>query len=321
MRSLRLFWAVAAIGVVVACGSSDPGGGGSSGTSGGLQPGQDGGPLDDGGVVLGPDGEVLDTAPPPPPPPPKPVYVKSTQETTTFNGVTRKYNLSVPIDYDAAKTYPLVLSFHGSPGTADLMLTYDPFDPASQKEAIIAYPNALGSDWDLGTATATNPDLGFTKALVDELAGKFNIDKGRVYGVGWSGGGFFVNQVGCRLPGLMRAMAAHAGGAPYDEINQSEGKYPNNFVKCAGQAPLATIVVHGEVDNTVGIDSGDFDAVYWASVNGCSGNRSAAQPAPCVKHDNCPATAPVTFCKIPAWGHGVSPNGFATSWAFFKALP
>lgn len=319
MRSLRFLGAACALAVVVvACGSPSGSSSSSGGTSGGPLPGEDGAP-GDGGAVLGPDGEALDTAPPPPPPP---VYVKSTQETTTSGGVTRKYNLSVPLDYDAGKTYPLVLSFHGSPGTADLMLATYPFDAASRKEAIIAYPNALGSDWDLGSPTATNPDLLFTKALVGELAAKLNIDKARVFGVGWSGGGFFVNQVACRMSGLMRAMAVHAGGAPYAEINPGGLTYPNGQVKCAAnQAPTATIVVHGDGDGTVEVGSGDYDARYWAYVNGCSDNRSPTQPAPCVSHDTCPALTPVSFCKISGWGHGVSPNGFATSWAFFKALP
>ena len=314
------FSAFAGLAVAVACGSSSgSGGGSSSGTSGssGDLPGEDaaGG---DGGPVLGPDGAVLDSPAPPPPPP---VYVKSTHETTTFGGQTRRYNLSVPVDYDASKLYPLVLSFHGSPGTADAMLTYDPFDGASKKEAIIAYPNALGADWDLGTATAQNPDMGFTKALVDELAAKWSIDKSRVFGVGWSGGGFFVNQLACRMGGLMRAMAAHAGGAPYDEVNPGAPRYPNGFIKCTGAAPIATIVLHGQLDGTVPYAGGEFDATYWAYVNGCSDNKSPTMPAPCQSHDSCPAAAPVTFCGYPNGGHGVYPGAFETSWAFFKALP
>ncbi|CAN5900410.1 hypothetical protein BH11MYX4_BH11MYX4_44520 [soil metagenome] len=316
MRLLR-FSPFALVAVVVACGSSGGSGSSSGSSSGTLPPGEDAA-VDDAGVVIGPDGEVPDTSPPPPPPP---VYVKSTHETTTFGGVTRKYNLSVPVDYDANKVYPLVLSFHGSPGTADLMLTYDPFDGASKKEAIIAYPNALGADWDLGTATATNPDMGFTKALVDELATKWTIDKARVFGVGWSGGGFFVNQLACRMGGLMRAMASHAGGAPYDEVNPGAPRYPNNFLKCTAAVPIASIIFHGTADPAVPYAGGDFSATYWAYVNGCSDNRSPATPAPCVSHDSCPAAAPVTFCGLPGAGHGVSANGFATSWAFFKALP
>ncbi len=257
MRSLRYASVLSALVVVVACGASD-GGSASSASSGGV-PGE-GGASPDADGVPGPDGEVLDTAPPPPP-----VYVKSTPETTTFGGQARKYNLSVPLDYDASKSYPLVLSFHGSPGTADGMLAVYPFDSASHQEAIIAYPNALGSDWDLGTATAQNPDLGFTKALVDELAGKLSIDKTRVYGFGWSGGGFFVNQVACRLRGLLRAMAVHAGGAPYADINPGGLKYPNGQPKCAAdQGPIATLVVHGDQDDTVPFMGGDFDAHYWA---------------------------------------------------------
>jgi polyhydroxybutyrate depolymerase len=314
-RPFSAFAACAAVAVAAACGSS--GSGSSSSGSSGMPPTPDAA-VEDGSIIVAPDADVPDTAPPPPPPP---VYVKSTHETTTFNGVPRKYNLSVPVDYDASKVYPLVLSFHGSPGTADAMLAYDPFDGASKKEAIIAYPNALGADWDLATATDQNPDLGFTKALIDELATKWNIDKAKVYGVGWSGGGFFVNQLACRMSGLLRAMSPHSGGAPYDEVNQPPAHYPNGFTKCAGEAPIPTIIFHGALDGAVPYASGQFESTYWGYVNGCSDNTSPALPAPCVSHDGCPAATPVIFCGLPNAGHGVSVDGFATTWAFFKALP
>ncbi|MDB4942524.1 MAG: Esterase lipoprotein LpqC [Labilithrix sp.] len=298
-------------------GPADPGGSssGSSGASG--TSGSSGSPGSSGGEG---EGGAPDAAPPPPPP--KPVYVVSTHETTTTSGgVLRKYNLSLPVDYAASRSYPLVLSFHGSPGNADVMLMYNPFDGASKKDAIVAYPNALDASWDL-TASTSNVDMQFTKELVTELAGKYSIDTARVFGVGWSGGGFFVNMLACTFPSLMKAFASHSGGAPYSDIVPLGSKYPNGYPKCGdAESPVAAFIFHGQLDNTVPYGSGEFESSYWGYVNGCSDNASPIMPAPCVTHDGCPAGKPVVFCGYPAAGHGVEPTAFDTSWALFNGLP
>jgi polyhydroxybutyrate depolymerase len=252
--------------------------------------------------------------------PPAGSSVKTTRETMSFNGATRKYILSVPLDYDASRAYPLVMEFHGNPGTADFMLDAFPFDGASKGDAIVVYPNAAGSDWDLYNPTDQNPDMGYVKAVIDELASKYTIDKQRVLGFGWSGGAFFVNQLACRFPGLFRAIASHAGGAPDEPSVPNVEKHPNGYLKCAG-GPIATFVVHGDKDNVVVPGSGEFAAMYWAYVNGCGEGRSDTTPSPCRKYDGCPASAPVHLCMIPGLGHPLWSEGQAASWGFFRDLP
>jgi polyhydroxybutyrate depolymerase len=305
----------ALVAMVIACGSSTSGGGG-------VGPGDDqgdGGPGDD-GPTAGDDGATKPDSPTPPPPPPPP-EVKATNESISVNGETRMYVLAVPLDYTAGsgKSYPLVLDFHGQPGSGAQMRAYMPYEAVSHKDAIIAYPDGKNGEWDLYTVAAQNADFAFIRALVDDLATKYTIDKTRVLATGYSNGGFFLNEVACHYQGLFKAIASHAGGAPDEEFDPAAQKDGQGYWICPG-GPIPAIVFHGTADNVVPTAGGDFDAQYWAHVNGCQDTRSPTTPSPCVKHDGCPAKLPVEWCFIPGLGHVVWNQGDATSWAFFNAL-
>jgi polyhydroxybutyrate depolymerase len=298
--------------LVVACSSegtpvvpSSPGadgGGASSGGGGGTTILED-------GAVVGPDGTV------------KPSDVSTRNETFVFAGGTRRYVLAVPVDYADTKTYPLVLEMHGNPGSAEFMLGTYPFDGVSKREAIIVYANAAGTDWDLTTPKDTNGDMNYLVALVDDVASKVSIDKARVLGTGWSGGGFMASQTACRFAGLFKAIAIHAGGAPFVSDDGSPGKDGNDETVCPA-GPVATIVVHGAADGTVTPDSGDYAAYYWARLNGCNTDAlSDTTPAPCKSYDGCPAATPVRYCRVEGHGHPMWAEGHAASWEFFKSLP
>lgn len=301
--------------VHVACGGDD--GGGSS--SGGVTPGNDSGPGDP-GTNPGADGGGTDGSKPgedsgPPPPPP---VVNDTNETLDVDGVMRSYVLSVPVDYNAAKTYPLVVSFHGDGGDGPSMRATFPFDGASQKDAIIAYPSGMNNTWQLYVPKETNADMKFVTSLIDDLAGKYNIDKNKVLGFGYSNGAFFINQIACKLPGTFRAISSHEGGAP-SESGQS------NAYSCPG-ATVAAFVFHGDADGTVDPGSGKFDAKVWATLNGCTAKDTSQyvdlDPAPpCTQSPSCPGATPVTFCLVPGLGHSVWDRGAEVTWKYWNALP
>jgi polyhydroxybutyrate depolymerase len=292
-------WFVFAAALVACSSSSSPSGSGS---------GHDGGAGDDGGGGGGDDGGGGTDAKPTPTP-----DVKTTTEDYEFNGNARKYILSLPVDYSTAKKYPLVLELHGNPGTAEFMRDVYPFAAVSKRDAIVVYPNALGTDWDL--FSQDNPDMGFVRSLTDALAAKYSIDRQRVFGVGWSGGAFFVNQLACRYSGLFRAIASHAGGAPLDV----EPGNPSTYAKCTG-GPMAIFITHGTSDGTVDFGSGVSDAVVWASINGCQSGKTDATPPPCQKNVGCPASAPVVFCPVEGGTHALWSQALQGSWDFFKSL-
>lgn len=246
--------------------------------------------------------------------------MRITNEQMTVGGRTRNYVLVVPTNYDATRTYPLVMSFHGQPGNATGMQKAYPFEGASQSDAIVVYPDGTNSEWELYTLADQNADEPFVKALVDELAGKYQIDRRRVFGTGYSNGGFFINQMACRYHGFFKAIASNAGGAPEEPQNTSIPKDDSGVLQCPG-GPIAALVLHGDQDDTVGVASGDWDATFWGHLNGCAATRSATTPSPCQKVDGCPAAMPVEWCLIPGMGHVVWTNGAKVAWDFFRALP
>lgn len=280
----------------------------------------DGGP-DDGGAVpdtsTPPDGDAatpVDGAAPPPD-----AWVTMTTETMEFDGKTRRYLLGLPKDYDGSKSYPLVLNFHGNPGTAEGELAYLPFQNVSKVNAVVAYPQGTDNDWDLYTPTESNADMNWIHALPGEIANKANIDPSRIFGFGFSGGGFFLAQFTCRFGDVFKAVSINSGGGP-DEPQMGYDKYDNGCYQCPG-GPVATLVVHGDSDPVVDPGSGAFTQACFATFNQCGDATSDVTPSPCVQYDGCPADKPVKWCLVPGLGHAAWNQALSESWSFFQALP
>lgn len=225
----------------------------------------------------------------------------------------RHYVLVAPEAPEPGRAYPVVLVLHGDGGTGTTFHEGFPFEKASGDRAILAYPDAP-SGWDLET-TKDNEDVAFLSALVDALAERFTIDRARVYAAGYSRGGFFANVMACQKSGFFRAISSSAGGAPYGQAET----HANGFPKCPGQAPTATIALHGRLDFGVTFDSGRFSAEYWAYVNGCT--TTEVEPTgydECIAYRGCPAGKAVAFCDIADLGHWVWDRGAEASWTFFQ---
>jgi polyhydroxybutyrate depolymerase len=275
--------------------------------------GDDGGTGDDDGGVTPETG--TDTGPGAP-------EVKATNESMNFNGTKRTYVLVVPTSYDATKAYPLVIDFHGDGGTGAQMRGDWPVESATHQQAIIVYPDGIGTTWDLYDTGAQNPDMPWIKALIDALAQKYNVDKSRILGSGYSKGGFFVNEMACNYPGTFKAIAVYEGGAPDEEFNSAGTKDAQGYWRCPNEQATAAFVFQGDADRSVTPDSGNFDGMYWAHVNGCADTMSPTTPSPCQEYASCPAGKRVTYCLIPGLDHVVwFPDGRTAAWSFFSALP
>ena len=312
---------------LAACGG-DPSDGGRStgGSSGGTT--SDGAPLSPppaspGTPASSTSGEPPQppSSPPAPPPPPK---VNVTNETLDVSGTTRAFVLAVPRNRVPSKAYPLVLVLHGDGGDGVSMRAAMPMDDVTGEDAIVAYPSGLSSTWRLYQPAAENPDFAFIGSLVGSLVTRFGIDSTRVFATGFSSGAFMSNQIACRQPSLLRAIASHGGGAPAEPEDGAASSWPNGFTQCAGQTTgVAALIVHGTDDGVVGGASGQYSARYWGYVNGCGTEKQAAQPAfpaPCTRQASCPNEHPVVLCDIPGLGHSLWGQAMQTTWSFFKSF-
>jgi polyhydroxybutyrate depolymerase len=161
----------------------------------------------------------------------------------------RNYELVVP-DSPPGVPLRLVLGFHGytgSPQEAELSgLALRARDDGFV--AVLPY----GSDVDGSTPryfnieTSDEPlladDVGFTRAILDDVEGDLCIDRTRIYAMGFSNGGMFVSTLACALGERIAAVAPVAGVHVAPD--------------CAGR-PVPILVTHGTSDDTVPFDEPD----------------------------------------------------------------
>jgi polyhydroxybutyrate depolymerase len=246
--------------------------------------------------------------------PPSSVRPRVLSRTVAVGGVARRYLLVAPAHPDPSRKYPLVFYFHGDGGDGVGMQRNVPFERASGDSVLVAYPDGIGSTWDLETLEG-NRDVALAEALVDDVARDFTVDRAQLFATGYSSGGFFANVLACHRPGFLRAIASSAGGAPYHQAET----WPNQFPKCPGQKPTATLVLHGTDDMGVTLDSGRFDAEYWAYINGCTMSEMETTAYPeCRAYRGCAPGKDVVFCQVPGLTHWVWDRAPEVTYEFFR---
>ncbi len=130
----------------------------------------------------------------------KPAWGKSLSLEWTNEGFRVHGWLTLPVDYDAAKKYPLIVEVHGGPAAAEMarwsaggMLSASSFSALGY---FVLQPNPRGSFGQGEAFTQANrKDFGYGDlrdilAGVDKIEAKYPIDADRVGITGWSYGGF-----------------------------------------------------------------------------------------------------------------------------------
>ena len=144
------------------------------------------------------------------------------------------YRIYVPEDYDPAKSYPLILFFHGSgergnDNAAQLknavgQMFKDHDSPVYQ--CIVVAPQCpTGANWvnipdwvDAQYSTdeiAESRPLATALKLLESLKGEYNVDSDRIYSTGLSMGGFATWDLLVRHTDLFAAAIPVCGGADY----------------------------------------------------------------------------------------------------------
>src|SRR4051812_9108317 len=130
--------------------------------------------------------------------------------TLTYQGRTRQYLLYVPANPNGA----LILAFHGGGQTGAQMEATSGFDALADREHfIVAYPDAVDRVWydgrDFGRKDVD--DVGFAKAVVDDIARTHTVDRTRVFAAGLSNGANLVTRIGCEAADAFAAIAVVSG--------------------------------------------------------------------------------------------------------------
>lgn len=214
--------------------------------------------------------------------------VGTIEKTFEHNGITREYILYIP--ENLPPNAPLVIGLHGyssSPWTFKDNFGWD--EIADKNKFIVCYPQGTTepysgySHWNARLKLSTVDDVGFISDLALYLADEYNLDKNRIFAMGFSNGGYMAYALACERPDVFRAVASVSGlmseylWNSYNPYNLS----PENWLQYSPIVPIPICHIHGTNDGIIpingtvylkGFESG-FSAQetvsFWAGINGC----------------------------------------------------
>lgn len=220
----------------------------------------------------------------------------------TFGGQSRSFNLHVPGSYTGRVPVPLVLDLHGLGSTASQQAFISGFREKSDRVGfLVAYPQGVSNSWNAygccGTADSSNiDDVGFLKAVVNQIASMGNIDHSRVYITGLSNGGFMSHRMACEAADVFAAAAPVS--APLNL------KDPTT---CRPARPITVVASHGLNDTTVpyngslGLQSAQDSLSAWRNINGCTGSATVLNlggSSRCETFETCNDGAESGLCSL-----------------------
>jgi polyhydroxybutyrate depolymerase len=236
------------------------------------------------------------------------------------HGLSRSYLIHVPTSYKKDKAVPLVLVFHGGGGDADGMVRYSHFDALADREGFIAiYPDGTLKQWNDGRLMAPkSDDVGFVRAIIDEVEKTYKIDRKRIYATGMSNGAMMSQRLACEMSGTLAAVAPVAGTMPDDFAP-----------RCSPTEPISVLMIHGTDDPLVPYNGGSItlgqraiggkvwsaaDTIkYWAKSDKCGEKPTtsmlpdaAPQDGTRISHDvysGCAADTEVALLTVNGGGH------------------
>jgi phospholipase/carboxylesterase len=141
------------------------------------------------------------------------------------------FSVYVPEQYDAARTWPVIVALHGGAGNGrDFLWTW--VRDAKARGYIVVAPTAVGSTWD-------ERDASGLLEILDWLAARVHVAADRVLLTGLSDGGTFTLVYGLAHPERFRALAPLCG--VFHPINAANG----NLARARG---VPIYLVHGARD-------------------------------------------------------------------------
>jgi polyhydroxybutyrate depolymerase len=223
--------------------------------------------------------------------------------TVDVDGVTREYELFVPVTYNPDLPSALVVNFHGLFGWPSQQADFSQFNMSAQlRGMLVAYPVGIGNSFNAGLCcgdaqSSGADDEGFARALVAELIDEHCIDPKWVYATGMSNGGHMAHMLACNTADVFAATASVAGVLSF------------NPFECQPSRPISIIDFHGTADLIVPYDSVPEVGQMmqdWAARNGCSPTSEvtfAQGDTTCETWPGCDDGVEVSLCTIEGGGH------------------
>ena len=232
-------------------------------------------------------------------------------------GRTRQYELHVPPRYVTGEPLPLVIVFHGVPGTPESIRTITSFNAVADARGwLVAYPAAATGDWDLNCGGCTEAeqrgvdDVRFARDLIAHLRVRARADTERVYAAGFSQGALLTHHLACKAFDAFDAFASV--GATMLAPTATD---------CGPPGGAAFVFVHGTLDpefpaggrTVAGLTATPIQATVenWRLHNGCANPPAVVDINPTddgtvVKRESytqCTSGNPLVFYRVIGGGH------------------
>lgn len=211
----------------------------------------------------------------------------------------RTFVVRLPPGFAARGPLPVVVAFHGGGGNAAGFKAYAGLDRVADREGfVVVYPDGSGRmarrllTWNAGgccgyAALENADDVGFTWALLRDLARDLPLDSTRVYATGHSNGSMMAYRVAAESAGRIAAIVTVAGAMPLRSVTPSR--------------PMPVLHVHS-VDDPRALYTGGLGPPFPGTQSRVAHGAVEPQLERWRIHDRCPAE-PRTADRRSAGGH------------------
>lgn len=163
---------------------------------------------------------------------PKKPHTGSLHKSIEVAGYEMSYAMHVPKNYDAKKSYPLIICLHGAGFVGDSYI--DRWQSRLEKDAILVCPTISGGAW-----WSTQGER-LVLDVLDAVISEYHVDLEKVFLTGMSNGGIGVYLVGMFHADRFAAISPMAGGIPSEIF-----PFLKNF------ASTGIYIIHGTHDQVM----------------------------------------------------------------------
>lgn len=244
--------------------------------------------------------------------------------------LSRTYVLHLPTGYAGNEPLPVVIDFHGLGGTGSQQEDSNGWrSKADSGGFIMLYPDSYNSNhsWNAGDCCEDAQqnqidDVGFIKAMIQQIEGLACVDPKRIYASGCSNGGGMTFKVACDLADIVAAAApvdfeCVYGGPPSSPscqgckparpipITQFTNTGDTRLVPYdGGLTTLNTDCPPGASCTGMAFSSAPANFSTWQQIDGCTGSTSPlAGHAVCSTNASCQGGAQVSLCVQQGGSH------------------
>ncbi len=211
-------------------------------------------------------------------------------------GTIREYLVHAPPNYARGNRYPLIMIFHGQPGTAsDMPKVSGMNEVADAKGFLVVYPDQTSLPEAVGE-------------LIDHVSAKWGVDPNRVHASGFSRGANVVYEIAEKLPSRFGSVA------PVSGTGASDRPLPQ---------PVSLLTFQGGQDRLA--QGWALTNNNWAKAAGCTGEKVKS-----IEMEGGPTHIYTTTCaggaehivySVTKMGHSWPTGASTLIWEFFEKHP